>query len=136
MKILMFDTEYFWYKTFKKTLENVDDIKKEEKIENTAVFFIHVESKDEERKNKVINRTVRNLRWYLNKIDKNIVVLHSFAHLSSNKSSPEFAMEVFKVVKEKLEKRGIKVHITPFGYFYEFSIHVRGESLAKVFQEI
>jgi len=132
----MFDTEYFWYRTFKKTIENVEDIKKEEKMENTAVFFIHVESKDEERKNKVINRTVRNLRWYLNKIDKNMVVLHSFAHLSSSKSSPEFAMEVFKVVKEKLEKRGIKVHITPFGYFYEFSIHVRGESLAKVFQEI
>jgi len=135
----MFDTEYFWYKTFKKTIENVEDIKKEEKIENTAVFFIHVESKDEERKNKVINRTVRNLRWYLNKIDKDVVVLHSFAHLSSSKSSPEFAMELFKVVKEKLEKlekRGIKVHITPFGYFYEFSIHVRGESLAKVFQEL
>jgi len=132
----MFDTEYFWYKTFSKTLETVEDIKKEEKIENTAVFFIHVESKDEERKNKVINRAVRNLRWYLNKIDKDMVVLHSFAHLSSNKSSPEFAMEVFEVIKEKLEKRGIIVHITPFGYFYEFSIHVRGESLAKVFQEI
>lgn len=136
MKLLLFDTEYFWYKTFSKTLETVEDIKKEEKIENTAVFFIHVESKDEERKNKVINRAVRNLRWYLNKIDKDMVVLHSFAHLSSNKSSPEFAMEVFEVIKEKLEKRGIIVHITPFGYFYEFSIHVRGESLAKVFQEI
>jgi len=65
-----------------------------------------------------------------------MVVLHSFAHLSSSKSSPEFAIEVFEVIKEKLEKRGTKVHITPFGYFYEFSIHVRGESLAKVFQEI
>jgi len=111
-------------------------VKKEEKIENTAVFFIHVESTDENRKNKVINRTVRNLRWYLNKIDKDIVVLHSFAHLSSSKSSPEFAMEVLTLVKKKLEKRGIKVHVTPFGYFNEFSIHVRGESLAKVFQEI
>jgi hypothetical protein len=136
MKLLLFDAEYFWYKTFKKTLEDVEDIEKEEKIENTAVVFIHVESKDEEKKTKVINRTVRNLRWYLNKIENEIVVLHSFAHLSSSKSSPEFAVEVFKVVKEKLEKRGIKVHITPFGYFNEFSIHVRGESLAKVFQEI
>jgi hypothetical protein len=67
------------------------------------------------------------------KINKDTIVLHSFAHLSSSKSSPEFAMEVFALVKEKLENRGITVHITPFGYFYEFSIHVRGESLAKVF---
>jgi len=84
MKLLMFDAEYFWYKTFSKTIESVEDIKKEERIENTAVFFIHIESKDEKRKNKVINRAVRNLRWYLNKIDEEMVVLHSFAHLSSS----------------------------------------------------
>ncbi len=45
-------------------------------------------------------------------------------------------MEVFALLKEKMEGRGIKVHVTPFGYFNEFSIHVRGESLAKVFKEI
>lgn len=67
MKMLMFDTEYFWFDTFSKTLESVEDIEKEEKIEHTAVVFIHVELEDEERKNKVVKSAVKTLKWYLNK---------------------------------------------------------------------
>ncbi|UGV40769.1 threonyl-tRNA synthetase editing domain-containing protein [Methanococcoides orientis] len=136
MKILMFDTEYFWYDTFSKTLDHVEDTEKEEKIADNAVVFIHVEVEDEERKNKVVKSAVKSLKWYLNKVNKEKIVLHSFAHLSSSTSSPEFAAEVISEIKEKLENKGIEVHTTPFGYFSEFSIHVRGESLAKVFKEI
>lgn len=136
MKMLMFDTEYFWFDTFSKTLESVEDIEKEEKIENTAVVFIHVELEDEERKNKVVKNAVKTLKWYLNKVNKEKIVLHSFAHLSSSTSSPELAAEIVSEIKEKLENKGIKAYTTPFGYFSEFSIHVRGESLAKVFKDI
>ncbi|WP_445476083.1 threonyl-tRNA synthetase editing domain-containing protein [Methanococcoides methylutens] len=136
MKMLMFDTEYFWFETFSKTLDHVDDNEREEKIEDTAVVFIHVEAEDELRKNKVVKSAVANLKWYLNKVNKERIVLHSFAHLSSSKSSPEFAVEVILAIKEKLENKGFDVHTTAFGYFSEFSIHVRGESLAKVFKEI
>ncbi|RNI15834.1 hypothetical protein EFE42_00915 [Methanohalophilus sp. RSK] len=128
---LLFDTEYFWFDTFSKTLENVEDIKEEEKIETTAVVFIHVELEDEEKKNKIIKNPVKNFKWYLNKVNKEGIILHSFAHLSSSTSSPEFASQIISEIKEKLENKGIEVHTTPFGYFSEFSIHVRGESLAK-----
>lgn len=136
MKMLMFDTEYFWYDTFSKTLASVEDTEKKEEIENTAVVFIHVELEDEGRKDKVVKNAVKNFKWYLNKVNKEKIVLHSFAHLSSSVSSPEFAAEIISEIKEKLENKGIEVHTTPFGYFSEFSIHVRGESLAKVFKEI
>lgn len=136
MKMLLFDTEYFWYDTFSKTLASVEDTEKKEKIENTAVVFIHVELEDEERKEKVVKNAVKNFKWYLNKVNKEKIVLHSFAHLSSSVSSPEFAAEIISEIKEKLENKGIEVYTTPFGYFSEFSIHVRGESLAKVFKEI
>lgn len=136
MKMIMFDTQYFWFETFSKNLENVDDIEKEEGIEDTAVIFLHVEMEDENRKNKVVKAAVKNFKWYLNKVDKNRIVLHSFAHLSSSISSPEFAAGIISEIKEKLQNKGIEVHTTPFGYFSEFSIHVRGESLAKVFKEV
>ncbi len=136
MKLLMFDAEYFWFDTYSKTIENLEDIEREEKIENTAVVFIHVELEDETRKSKIIKNAVGNLKWYLNKVNKDKIVLHSFAHLSSSKSSPEFAMETIISIEEKLRSKGINVYITPFGYFSEFSIHVRGESIAKVFKEI
>lgn len=136
MKMLMFDTKYFWFETFSKTLDHVDDIEREEKIEDTAVVFIHVEAEDELRKSKVVKSAVANLKWYLNKVNKERIVLHSFAHLSSSKSSPDFAVEVILAIRDKLDNKGIDVHTTAFGYFSEFSIHVRGESLAKVFKEI
>ncbi|WMW25288.1 threonyl-tRNA synthetase editing domain-containing protein [Methanolobus sediminis] len=136
MKLLMFDTEYFWYETFRKNLEQADDAENEERIEDTAVVFIHSEAEDENRRNKVLKSAVSNLKWYLNKVGKERIVLHSFAHLSSSNSSPEFAMEIITDIKEKLASKGIDVRTTPFGYFSEFSIHVRGESLAKVFKEI
>ncbi|MBP2031255.1 hypothetical protein J2755_002218 [Methanohalophilus levihalophilus] len=69
-------------------------------------------------------------------MNKDKIVLHSFAHLSNSNSSPEFATEIISIIKEKLESRNFEVYTTPFGYFSEFSIHVKGESLAKVFKEI
>ncbi|WP_269634932.1 threonyl-tRNA synthetase editing domain-containing protein [Methanohalobium evestigatum] len=69
-------------------------------------------------------------------MDKEKIVLHSFAHLSSSVSSPEFAEEIIFDIEEKLKDKEIEVHTTPFGYFSEFSIHVNGESIAKTFKEI
>ena len=122
--------------TFSKTLDHVEDVHRDERIEDTAVAFIHVEAEDEERKAKVVKKAVANLKWYLNKVNKERMVLHSFAHLSSSKSSPELAIEVISAVRDKMDDKGFEVHSTVFGYFSEFSIHVRGESLAKVFKEI
>jgi len=136
MKLLLFDVEYFWFDTHSKTIENVEDIEIEEKIDNTAVVFIHVELEDETRKSNVIKSAIGNIKWYLNKINKDKIVLHSFAHLSSSKSSPEFAMETIVSIEDKLRNKGIKVYTVPFGYLYQFAIHVKGESLAKVFVEI
>lgn len=136
MKMLMFDTEYFWFETFSKTLDHVENVHRDERIEDTAVAFIHVEAEDEDRKAKVVKKAVANLKWYLNKVNKKRIVLHSFAHLSSSKSSPELAIEVISAVRDKMGDKGFEVHTTAFGYFSEFSIHVRGESLAKVFKEI
>ncbi|MDW7732912.1 MAG: threonyl-tRNA synthetase editing domain-containing protein [Methanolobus sp.] len=136
MKLLLFDVEYFWFDTHCKTIETVGDVEIEEKMENTAVVFIHAEAEDEERKNKVIKSAVGNIKWYLNKVNKDKIVLHSFAHLSSSKSSPEFAMEAIVAIEEKLKNKGINVYSVPFGYLYQFAIHVKGESLAKVFKEI
>ena len=54
MKLLMFNTKNFLYKTFKKTVDTVENIEKEENIGDTiAVFFLNSEKEDEERLTKV-----------------------------------------------------------------------------------
>lgn len=134
MKLLMFHVNEFWYKTYSKTLENVETQETEEKTSEGIVVFMHVEKEDEERESKLKGKAVDNIRWLLKKTNTNTVVLHSFAHLSESKSSPEFAQKLIENLKGSLEERHIITHVTPYGYFLEFKLHVLGESLAKVFK--
>ncbi len=136
MKLLMFHVNEFWYKTFSQTLDQVEKTDKEEKIGNSLVVFIQVEKEDEERKDKIKKKAFENIKWLAKKVNVEEIMLHSFGHLSESKSSPEFAQEMIDEIKKSLEERGFTAKTTPFGYFLEFKIHVRGESLAKVFKSL
>jgi hypothetical protein len=130
VKLLMFHAEEFWYRP------HLPDEPEAEKTTLAAglVVFVHVEPEDKDRSD-VIDKAVGNIRWLANKNKVSSVVLHSFAHLSSSKSDPETAEQTVLKIAEKLSK-GLDVHVVPSGQFYEFSIHVLGPSLAKVFKEV
>lgn len=136
MKILMFHVLEFWYKTTKKTIETAPDINEEKKFSNSSLIFIHTEEKDIEKKNKVLRSALKNILWHMRKCGADKVILHSFAHLSSSKSSPEFAIEAIEWLEQKISERNILVYKTPFGYFLEFKLHVSGESIGRVFKEL
>jgi hypothetical protein len=136
MKLLMFDSPEFWYKTFSKTLDSVQEVNEEHKVENTVVVFLQSEKEDEARKDGVLKDAVGNISWLARKVGRTKVMLHSFAHLSDSKSSIEFAQETISALKAKLTDKGFEVDTTPFGYFLEFKIHVGGQSLAKVWKSI
>ena len=88
-----------------------------------------------EKRSKVIQKFVKNVKWLCGKFATKNVVLHSFNHLSSSKAEPDFSKELLGEVVERLERTDFKVMATPFGYFNEFNLHVAGDSLAKVFKE-
>jgi len=131
----MFYVYDWWYKTASKSLPEVPDNEREESLTNAAVIFFHSEAEDEANREPVLQKFVKNAKWIAGKFSTKSVVLHSFNHLSSSKSSPEFAEALLEEVKERLERTGYKVMLTPFGYFNEFRMHVAGDSLAKVFKE-
>lgn len=131
----MFYAHEWWYKTASKTLPDVPDVEKEESLKDTAVIFFHAEAEDEAKKESVLQKFVKNTKWIAGKFNTKNVVLHSFNHLSSSKSSPEFAKALLDEVIERLERTGYTVMLSPFGYFNEFKIHVAGDSLAKVYKE-
>jgi len=136
MKLLMFHVNEFWYKTFSKTLDNVETVNKEATIGKSLVVFIQAEKEDEERKDKIRKKAFENIKWLAKKINVEEIALHFFGHLSESKSSPEFAQEMINEIEKSLKERGFKTHTTPFGYFLEFKLHVFGESLAKVFKSL
>ena len=126
----MFHTKEFWYKPYN-DIANTEG----QNITDSIVAFVHVEEDDNKREEEVVSKAVGNLKWLANKNKTDKIVLHSFAHLSNSKSDPETANKIIQRIGEKLESRLI-VHTVPFGQFYEFSIHVLGPSLAKVFKDL
>lgn len=132
----MFDTNDFWYKTFSKTIDSAETCDREESKTDSLVIFINVEKEDESQKDKVVKKAVNNISWLAKKTDREKVVLHSFGHLSESKSSIDFADDAIKTIKNKLTAKGFETSMTPFGYFFEFKIHVKGESLAKVWKSL
>lgn len=136
MKLLLLYAPSFWFKTYQKVLEHVDDQDIEANCEHAVVVFYHVEAEDLERRKKVITKFIKNIKWLAGKFDSKNVVLHSFNHLSNSKAPADFAEGLLQETRDRLERAGYSVTITPFGYLNEWKLHVAGESLAKVFKEI
>lgn len=132
----MFNVTKFWYKPFKKTLETARDSEEAETIRDTLVIFVNVEKEDEEKTTQIIRKSVKNISWLAGKTGRTRVVLHSFTHLSDSKAGVETAQIILKKIEERLTRKGYQVYATPFGYLLEFKLHVRGESLAKVWKAI
>ena len=136
MKLLLFYAPSFWFKTYQKVLEHVADHELEAGCQNAVVVFYQVETDDLERRGKVLTKFLKNIKWLAGKFDSKNIVLHSFNHLSTSKAPADFAEELVQNARDRLERSGYLVTVTPFGYLNEWKLHVAGESLAKVFKEI
>jgi len=125
----MFHVESFWYRP-----NEAEDEKTS--LGESLIVWIHSEESDEINRSSVLRKMVKNIRWLSKKVGCETVVLHSFAHLDDSKASPDFADTLIEEVASGLRDRAFTVHIVPFGHFYEFNLHVKGPSLAKVFKKI
>ncbi|MGY5860603.1 MAG: threonyl-tRNA synthetase editing domain-containing protein, partial [Candidatus Thorarchaeota archaeon] len=129
LRLLMFHVESFWYRA------NESDDEKTS-LDESIIVWIHSEETDEGNRPSVLRKMVKNIRWLAKKVECTTVILHSFAHLDDSKATPDFADVLIEEVAERLRARDFDVHIVPFGHFYEFNLHVKGPSLAKVFKKI
>jgi hypothetical protein len=136
MKLVLFYSPSFWFKTYQKVLEQVENQDMEANCQDAVVVFYHVEAEDLERRGKVLIKFIKNIKWLAGKFDSKSVVLHSFNHLSGSKAPADFAEGLVQEARQRLETSGYSVTVTPFGYLNEWKLHVAGESLAKVFKEI
>ncbi len=125
----MFHVESFWYRPNESSEGKTE-------VGESVLVWIHSEESDESDRSRVIRKMVKNIRWLSKKVGCETVILHSFAHLDDSKANPDFADSLIEEVALKLRDRDYDVHIVPFGHFYEFNLHVKGPSLAKVFKRI
>ncbi len=136
MRLLMFMAQRFWWRSYSKTLEDVEDVQVEETVTEAAVIFMQVEAKDAAVREDVFRKALKNIKWLANKRGLTRVVLHSFTHLGGENAEPEFAAALITELADRLRATGYEARITPFGYFNEWELKVYGESLGKVWKEV
>jgi len=130
MRLLMFHLESFWFQANESPKDDIGV-----SIGDSLLVWIQSEPADEENRSNVLRKMVKNIRWLTKKVEVDTVVLHSFAHLGTEKADPDFAEALISEVSERLIARGFNMHIVPFGMFFQFKMHVMGPSLAKVFKQ-
>jgi len=135
MKLLLFQSKKFYWKSFSKTLDDVPEQDVAETVLDAVVVFLHAEVEDETNP-KIETKVIKNIKWLANKRKLKNIVLHSFTHLSGSTASPEFAQDLLNRLDTRLTNTGYQVYQTPFGYFCEWDLAVYGDSLAKVFKEL
>ena len=134
MKLLMIYCTRFAYTPTVKVLEEAEDGYEPASFDNIMTAFIQAEADDEEDLKGVEKKLVKNLKWAAGKNNTKRVMLHSFAHLSDSKASPEFTAELFQKAKERMENADYETFTTPFGYFLDLDMQAPGYSLARIFK--
>lgn len=134
MKLLMIYCTRFAYNPTVKVLEDASDGYQPAEFDNILTAFIQAEAGDEEDLKGVEKKLVKNIKWAAGKNNTKKVMLHSFAHLSDSKASPEYTAELFEKAIERLENADYETFTTPFGYFLDLDIQAPGYSLARLFK--
>jgi len=107
-----------------------------DRVENAIIAFIQCEPRDEERGEAVLKQAVKYFRWFARKRGVERLVLHSFAHLAEERSSPEFARDLLAALGDRLGEHGFDVRHTPFGWSLEWTMSVEGHGYAKTFKSL
>jgi len=127
----------FSYTPTIKTLDGFENHTKGRTFENALVGFIQVEEHDTEKEILKVEKTlVKNLKWGAKKNETNIVILHSFAHLSESKASPEYTKQIFDLAEKRLQNANYETAQTPFGYFLDLDVNAPGFSQARMFKSL
>ena len=91
MKLLTFQAKRFWWRSFSKTLDAVEDVEVEEEVRDAVVAFYQIEAGDAENRASVFRQALKHIKWLANKREMTNVVLHSFTHLGGENAEPDFA---------------------------------------------
>mgnify|MGYP006424969361 CR=1 FL=1 len=138
MKLLVFHAESFDFRATSAgsplAAEQPEPPQAEHK--DAALAFIQVEPCDEERGTAVIKQALKYFQWFCRKRELQTVILHSFAHLGEQRSSPEFARDLLQALSEQLQQRGYAASQTPFGWSLEWTLSVAGHAYAKTFKQL
>ncbi|MBI4176453.1 MAG: threonine--tRNA ligase [Candidatus Aenigmarchaeota archaeon] len=133
MKILLIHADFIEWKPEKKAIKAAEDVeKKAVKVEEALVVLASVEKGDENNPSAVAKKTVKEVIDVFREVKAKSIVIYPYAHLSSDLSKPDVALNVLKEMESLLKKEGVPVHRAPFGWYKSFNLKAKGHPLSEL----
>jgi len=101
-------------------------------INEALVILSSVERQDETDPEKIAQNAVKEIANLAEKVKTKNIVLHPFAHLFGELSTPQTAIQVLKMIESQLIQKGFNTIRTPFGWFNTLELKAKGHPLSRV----
>jgi len=113
-------------------VEEVNPGSKTTEVAEALLVLASVEKADEPQLEGTSERAVAEIAQLARRLKTGTVVLHPFAHLFGDLSSPQVAVRTLKLTEDGLTREGFKVVRTPFGWFNTLELRAKGHPLSRV----
>ena len=107
-------------------------VSKTTNVDEALIVLTSVEKQDEHNLEYIAEKAVDEIAKLANQLKVKVIVLHPFAHLFAEMSSPEVALRILKLTEEGLARQNLSVIRTPFGWFNTLDIKAKGHPLSRV----
>ena len=105
-------------------------------VEDGLVVFAAVEKGDEAEPLAVAQRATAAISEVARNLGAQRVLLHSFAHLFVELSTPKVAREVLNETQRLLAAEGYQVSQSAFGWFNRLEMKAKGHPLSRVARQV
>jgi threonyl-tRNA synthetase len=102
------------------------------RVEEALVVLASVERGDERAPDLVAQRASAEVIKLAAQLKVTTIVLHPFAHLFGELSTPEIAIDILSRTQQELVDAGLRSYRTPFGWFNTLQIDAKGHPLSRV----
>ncbi|PIO00260.1 hypothetical protein COT72_00965 [archaeon CG10_big_fil_rev_8_21_14_0_10_43_11] len=134
MKVLQLHCTHFEYVATKKTPVAIGD-GGSGSFDNVLVCFTTYEKYDENRHEEIIKTYKQKLLTDFERMKFKTVLIHPYAHLSTNLGSQKKAIQFLEELKHALRATPYTVFQSPFGWYKAWKTEVKGHPLADAFRE-
>ena len=137
MRVLIWHVDTFTAEPTERGRSKIAD--KEPKIasiEDGLVVFAAVEKADEPEPLEVAERAAQAIKEVAGNLGVRGVLLHSFAHLFVELSTPAIARDVLNETQRLLEAEGYTVSQSAFGWFNRLEMRAKGHPLSRVARQV
>ncbi len=136
MKLLFIHARRFWYRATEKAIDEPEplDGREEGEFSNALVVLTSVEEGDD---HVVAEQASREIADVASRVKPNTIVLYPYAHLSNKLAPPHRALEIMRVLEDRLKAMvTAEVHRAPFGWYKAFQLECLGHPLSELSKSI